>query len=298
MKNNEISNLLDIKNDKNLTQTEKDIIVGTILGDGHIRKVKNSHSLTLSYGSNNKTYAEFIFQKLKRLSNYSMPKLSKSLDLRYNKERLAYSFGLLVNPSLIPFGNLFLKPYEKKGKISYMKILPSFEILFDLISPQALAYWIMDDGQEVKRGGITLCTDNFSYEEVLLLKSVLEKKYNFTCTIHKKINKFKTKFYFRIYIWNKDLPLLNSLIKDYMCPSMLYKIHYEIKPKIPLSLTKKNIKSREERLRLRLWKEEYGNNSIPPKKIKNFSMSPRAIKAREKRAQLKIKSIIPHIFIF
>ena len=37
-----------------------------------------------------------------------------------------------------------------------------------------------------------------------------------------------------------------------MCPSMLYKIQYEIKPKSPLSLTKKNIKSREERLRLRI----------------------------------------------
>jgi LAGLIDADG DNA endonuclease family len=44
----------------------------------------------------------------------------------------------------------------------------------------------MDDGQEVKRGGVTLCTDNFSYEEVLLLKSVLETNYKITSTIHKK----------------------------------------------------------------------------------------------------------------
>jgi hypothetical protein len=37
-----------------------------------------------------------------------------------------------------------------------------------------------------------------------------------------------------------------------MCPSMLYKIQYNIKPQIPLSLTTKNIKAREERARLRL----------------------------------------------
>jgi hypothetical protein len=99
----------------------------------------------------------------------------------------------------------------------------------------------MDDGQEVKRGGITLCTDSFSYEEVLILKSVLEKKYKFTCTIHKKLNKTNTKIYYRIYISGKDLPLLSSLIKKYMCPCMLYKIQYNIKLKKPLSLTKKNI---------------------------------------------------------
>jgi hypothetical protein len=110
----------------------------------------------------------------------------------------------------------------------------------------------MDDGQEVKRGGLTLCTDGFTYEEVLLLKSVLETKYKFTCTIHKKRNKTKTKIYYRIYISGKDLPLLYSLVNEYMCPSMLHKIQYEIKQKLPLSLTKKNIKSREERARVRL----------------------------------------------
>ena len=126
MKNNEILNLLEIKNAKNFSQTEKDIIVGTILGDGHIRKDINSDSLNLSYGYSNKIYADFVLQQLKKLSNYSMPKLSKSLDIRYNKERLAYRFSLLTHPSLIPFGNLFLKPYDKNGKFSYIKVLPSF----------------------------------------------------------------------------------------------------------------------------------------------------------------------------
>jgi hypothetical protein len=45
---------------------------------------------------------------------------------------------------------------------------------------------LMDDGQYVKRGGITLCTDSFSMGEVLLLKSVLEDKYGLQCTIHNK----------------------------------------------------------------------------------------------------------------
>lgn len=48
----------------------------------------------------------------------------------------------------------------------------------------------MDDGQEVKtRGqpqGVTLCTDSFTYAEVLTLKDVLESKFGLNCSIHNK----------------------------------------------------------------------------------------------------------------
>ncbi len=79
----------------------------------------------------------------------------------------------------------------------------------------------MDDAQHVERGGVTLCTDNFSFDEVLLLKSVLEKKYKFICTIH---NKNIKKGYYRIYISAKSLPILQPLVSNYFHPSMLYKI--------------------------------------------------------------------------
>jgi hypothetical protein len=35
---------------------------------------------------------------------------------------------------------------------------------------RSLAIWIMVDGQQVKRGGVTLCTDSFDLEEVNILK--------------------------------------------------------------------------------------------------------------------------------
>lgn len=75
---------------------------------------------------------------------------------------------------MIPFGNLFSKfSYsEEINKFTYQKILPDFDSLFEIVTPGALAYWICDDGLQVKKGGVTLCTDNFSKEEVLLLKSV------------------------------------------------------------------------------------------------------------------------------
>jgi len=66
----------------------------------------------------------------------------------------------------------------------------------------------MDDGQYVQRGGLTLCTDSYSYDEVLLLKSILENKYDLNCSIHNKNN-----LYFRIYISGYSLSLL---LKKYL----------------------------------------------------------------------------------
>lgn len=76
----------------------------------------------------------------------------------------------------------------------------------------------MDDGQYVKNGGLTLCTDNFTTEEVFLLKEVLESKYNLVCTLHNKKDNL------RIYISGKSLPNLTQIVGPYMHPSFDYKL--------------------------------------------------------------------------
>lgn len=73
----------------------------------------------------------------------------------------------------------------------------------------------------VKRGGLTMCTDSYSYNEVVLLKTTLENKFGFKCSIH---NKNVEKGYYRIYISGKSLPALRNLVVEYMHPSMLYKL--------------------------------------------------------------------------
>ena len=42
----------------------------------------------------------------------------------------------------------------------------------------------MDDGQQVKRGGVTLCTDSFNSEEVGFLRESLKSNFNLITTIH------------------------------------------------------------------------------------------------------------------
>lgn len=100
----------------------------------------------------------------------------------------------------------------------------------------------MDDGHKYKRGGITLCTDSFTLKEVTRLVKVLELKFKLNCTIHNKKSNDGTRYYHRIYIRYSSLPLLYSLVVEYMCKEMLFKIKF--KNKNPLSLKPKNIKAR------------------------------------------------------
>lgn len=80
------------------------------------------------------------------------------------------------------------------------KIVPS-NIKSDF-THRSLAYWIMDDGQRVKRGlqaGVTLCTDNFNADLVETLRDMLHQNFGMITSIHKKKNNYGD-IYHRVYI--------------------------------------------------------------------------------------------------
>ena len=67
--------------------------------------------------------------------------------------------------------------YFKSHNLEYLNLLADMFILNgtkivplnikDLLTPVSLAHLISGDGQLVKKGGITLCTDNYTIEEVV-----------------------------------------------------------------------------------------------------------------------------------
>ena len=69
----------------------------------------------------------------------------------------------------------------------------------ELLTPRSLAFWIMDDSQRVKSGGVTMCTDSYSTSEISILREALKLKFNLETTIHYKKGKDDI-FYERIYI--------------------------------------------------------------------------------------------------
>jgi len=100
--------------------------------------------------------------------------------------------------------------------LNKVKVIPNN--IYELLTPVALAHWIMGDGSRDKSFGLVLCTDSFSIEDVVRLMNVLIVRYGIDCTIRYNGN------YNRIYIRNKSMPLLRTIVSPYMHSSMLYKI--------------------------------------------------------------------------
>ena len=110
--------------------------------------------------------------------------------------------------------------FYQEGK----KILPLD--LYNMLTYEALAHWIMGDGTKVNRG-LTLQTQSFTIKECVFIISILIHKFNLKCSIH--LTGVKQRKQPTIYISAKSMEKLRPLILPYMCRSMMYKIGVDSK---------------------------------------------------------------------
>ena len=76
-------------------------------------------------------------------------------DLRYNTQNSSLYFRTQSIEELRPLADMFLNEAGEKQ-------IP--KNIAEELTHRSLAFWIMDDGQQVKKGGVTLCTDSFDLE--------------------------------------------------------------------------------------------------------------------------------------
>lgn len=125
-----------------------------------------------------------------------------------------FTYGLKFNTrQMSVFTTLYFDWYIQVGG-KQIKVLPPIGELYHLITPVALAHWIMCDGT-VHSSGLTICTDAFNPKEIGMLVNLLRVKFGLEATMHKRC---------RIYIPSKSIPLLLSIIKPHLHSSMAHKI--------------------------------------------------------------------------
>ena len=91
-----------------LTTQQKDLIFGTLLGDGNLQTANNGR--TWRYRAiQKKEHKNYLFHKYQVLANLctSPPILGETFDERTNKTYVRYSFQTLTSSSLSLFGNQF-----------------------------------------------------------------------------------------------------------------------------------------------------------------------------------------------
>lgn len=206
-----------------LTQEQKDLLVGTLLGDGNLQT--DTQGRTWRYRAlqqaSHSNYLDQKYKVLKDLCN-TPPTSSEVVDSRTGKTSERRHFNTLVHASLRHYGNLFytLNPITNQ----MTKDVPLN--IEQLLTPRAVAYWYMDDGALKWLGrsnAMRICTESFSEPGVKRLQKALKNLYNIDTQLVKKTNNNRFVGY-RLAINEKNSAAFRELIRPYLIHPMGYKV--------------------------------------------------------------------------
>ena len=184
-----------------LTQEQKSLMIGTILGDGYLRIIprRKNAFLEVNHSAKQKDYVDWKYSVLQSIVKNG-PKLRNG-----NGNRIACRFYTCCSPEITDLFRYFYKDRKK--------IIPD-----DLqINPFSLAVWYMDDGSK-SGDSIYLNTQQFSIEDQNKLQKLLLNQFN----INSNLNKDKE--YMRIRIITADAKKFCNIIREFIPQSMQYKL--------------------------------------------------------------------------
>ena len=185
----------------NLTQLQKSVIIGCILGDGYLRQLpgRKDAFLEINHSIKAKEYVDWKYSVLKNIC-ISPPKKRK-----IDEKRIGYRFFTKQHPEIT---RLYREFYQEGKK----KIPAGFEL-----NSLILTVWFMDDGSKTKKGDVYLNSQQFSLRDQKRLLHALRK-----IGIRGRLNKDKK--YYRIRIYKESIPRFLKIIKSYILPSLSYKV--------------------------------------------------------------------------
>lgn len=189
------------------TEEQKEIIYGSLLGDGSIsngfrKGIRYQSIFEEKHCSKQKDYVFWKYLKLKNLC-LSEPKEIKN-SLQWRIRTFAHPFFSKLRENIYP-----------------REIKTLNETFLNNIGPLGLAVWYMDDGTISKQSNfVKFCTCSFTINEHQILIKWLK-------------NKFSLETYMKIYgkyrflvVEKESRKLLFQILKEYVINSMKYKITF------------------------------------------------------------------------
>lgn len=207
-----------------LTDIQKSIVVGCLLGDSHVNQ-KQRKSISLSF-TNSIKQKEFIeYKKHCFQSFFDVYRKTKN---NRNIYKTIKSWGNIIRfttKECSAFNEFRDFKYNKVGNF-YTKV--NKEILYKYFNEISFAFFIMDDGSintyNCKKSSkvnnyIQLHTEAFDLETQQLLLDVIKDKFNIKGSI------CKNKQYYYLAFDSENTNKIINLVKDYIHPSILYKVN-------------------------------------------------------------------------
>ncbi|MBM3205292.1 hypothetical protein FJZ41_00360 [Candidatus Shapirobacteria bacterium] len=202
-----------IKKSFSLSQIQKSVLIGTILGDGKIQFRGNNCRLHIKHALKQLPLVEYKRNIFRNITSMGVRKFQQIVG------EGVYNFAEFVTLTHAEFTKYYCLFYPFGKKIVPKKIGQL------LVDPLSLAVWFMDDGS-ADYAGVSLNTHSFIKNDVERL--IITIRCNFGIKTNKRINKGK----WIIYFPKASLPKLEPIIGTYLPEEFKYKL-------IPYSVRKK-----------------------------------------------------------
>ncbi len=192
-----------------LSCRQKEILIGTLLGDAHLEENGNNVRLRIDHKENQEKYLRWKYLEFEDLT-CGNPRLIKETDKRTGRVYGRWHFSTY---SLDLF-NVYRKMFYRDGK----KVIPK-NINKLMNSSLSLAVWFMDDGHKrTDCNGLRLSTDSFRFQEQKLLQECLKNNFEIESKLHKKRKSWN------IYIPSSEAKKFCEIIKPFIISGMDYKL--------------------------------------------------------------------------
>ena len=203
------------KKEYELTQEQKESIIGITLADGFLEREKPSYNTRLRIDHTypkQKSYVYNLYYLFAPLIAMEPVINVRKADTRTGEVYKSIYVRTLKFPCLNEYHDLFYKDKKKVIPLNIQHLLTSI----------GLAHLIMGDGFFYK-GVIMLCTESFTKKQQELLISALYENFGIKARLNKRINSAGIKSY-RIRISKNSMDKLIVLVKPYFITEMLYKL--------------------------------------------------------------------------
>ncbi len=188
-----------------LSQIQRELLVGTILGDGSFKISRSGKAAQLQI-CHSFSAKDYVYWKKEIFRNWVFS------EPRYHKINNSLIFRTVSHPLIFDYMKVFY--------VDKIKIVPK-NIGDILKSPLSLAVWFMDDGNGYLYSyAFRLSTYAFGLEGNLLLQSCLAKNFGLNVTLRRDSKGYQ------LYIPTRNGSAIRfkNLISPYIIPKMKYKI--------------------------------------------------------------------------
>lgn len=205
---------VSIKASLSLTSRQREVIIGSLLGDGTMRIGQHAQNANfkVEHGLDQKELVEWKYRELQSLV-FTEPRLSYRYRENNDKYPKSWWFRTVRHPELTAIYHQF---YAGEHYRTGRKVVPYSTQQW--LTPLALAIWIMDDGNYSQKS-INISTYSFSLADIKLLQKMFKKKFDLIANFYSDRDKG-----YRMDFGRSESTKLIQIIRPYIIPTMMYKI--------------------------------------------------------------------------